>query len=103
MWCFIGGGQDFALSMNYADGFRIGFYEMADAHFAMTGMVTAFVISSIFSGRLCAPPALARISAGTRSSAITISSAASAILACSCCHHVRYTTPPFEHLRQTFL
>ena len=54
-------------------------------HLAMTGMDTARMISSIMSGSLIrATPPSARISAGTRSSAITATApASSAILACS--------------------
>jgi len=52
---------------------------------AMTGMVTAFLISAIMAGSdmRATPPSL-RMSAGTRSSAITATApASSAILACS--------------------
>ncbi len=53
--------------------------------FAMTGMETAAMISRIFSGSLMrATPPMARMSAGTRSSAITATApASSAIFACS--------------------
>ena len=53
--------------------------------FAMTGMVTAPMISRIFSGSdMRATPPIARMSAGTLSSAITAQApASSAILACS--------------------
>ena len=52
---------------------------------AITGIVTASWISSIFAGRTCAPRRRrARMSAGTRSSAITATApASSAIFACS--------------------
>ena len=54
-------------------------------HLAMTGMDTARMISSIMSGSLIrATPPSARMSAGTRSSAITATApASSAILAWS--------------------
>ena len=54
-------------------------------HLAMTGMETASMIPSIMSGSLIrATPPWARMSAGTRSSAITATApASSAILACS--------------------
>jgi hypothetical protein len=54
-------------------------------HLAMTGMDTAWMISSIMSGSLIrATPPSARISAGTRSRAITATApASSAILAWS--------------------
>src|SRR5918996_5431480 len=54
-------------------------------HFAITGIVTASWISRIFSGSaIRATPPWTRMSAGTRSSAITATApASSAILACS--------------------
>src|SRR5690606_3223194 len=53
--------------------------------FAMTGMVTAFMMLSIIAGSLMrATPPCTRMSAGTRSSAITAQApASSAIFACS--------------------
>src|SRR6476646_788539 len=66
-------------------------------HFAMTGMVTASWISLIFSGAdMRATPPSRRMSAGTRSSAITAHApASSAILACSALT-TSMITPPFS-------
>jgi hypothetical protein len=66
-------------------------------HFAMTGIVTASWISLIFSGSdMRATPPSRRMSAGTRSSAITATApAASAILACSA-STTSMITPPLS-------
>jgi hypothetical protein len=65
--------------------------------FAMTGMVTAALISSIISGSLMrATPPSRRMSDGTRSSAMTAQApASSAILACSA-STTSMMTPPFS-------
>src|SRR3954453_23582100 len=65
--------------------------------FAMTGMVTAALMASIISGSLIrATPPSRRMSAGTRSSAMTAHApASSAILACSAVT-TSMMTPPFN-------
>jgi hypothetical protein len=66
-------------------------------HFAMTGIDTAFMIFSIIDGSdMRATPPSFRMSAGTRSSAITAQApAASAILACVS-SVTSMMTPPFN-------
>src|SRR5215212_9169530 len=66
-------------------------------HFAMTGIVTASWISLTFSGSaILATPPSRRMSAGTRSSAITATApASSAIRACSA-SITSMITPPFS-------
>src|SRR5437588_8220296 len=66
-------------------------------HLAMTGMVTASWISTIFSGSdMRATPPSRRMSAGTRSSAMTAQApASSAIFACSAVV-TSMMTPPFS-------
>ena len=66
-------------------------------HFAITGIVTASWISWIISGSdMRATPPCARMSAGTRSSAITATApAASAIFACSA-STTSMITPPLS-------
>src|SRR4051812_39791860 len=66
-------------------------------HFAITGIVTAALIPSIIAGSLMrATPPSRRMSAGTRSSAITAQApASSAILACSGVT-TSMMTPPFN-------
>ena len=66
-------------------------------HFAITGTVTASIISMIFWGSLMrATPPAARMSAGTRSRAMTATApASSAIFACSALT-TSMMTPPFS-------
>ena len=73
-------------------------------HLAMTGMVTASMIRFTIAGSAmrATPPSL-RMSAGTRSRAITATApASSAIRACSALV-TSMITPPFEHLGQARL
>src|SRR5579875_1271193 len=66
-------------------------------HFAITGMVTACLISIIFSGSLMrATPPWARISAGTRSSAITAAAPASSAIRASSAFVTSQITPPLS-------
>jgi hypothetical protein len=73
-------------------------------HFAITGMVTVSMIFWINPGSdIRATPPEARISAGTRSSAITAHApASSAILACSGVT-TSMITPPFSICARPFL
>ncbi len=72
--------------------------------FAMTGIVTAAMIPSIIAGSdMRATPPAARMSAGTRSSAITATApASSAILACSGVT-TSMMTPPLSICARPFL
>src|SRR5580765_4644776 len=66
-------------------------------HFAMTGIVTASWISVIFSGSdMRSTPPSRRMSAGTRSSAITAQAPASSAILASSASTTSMITPPFS-------